>query len=134
KDELRTAIWHERRVEFGMEYNRFYDLKRQGRGIDRLSCAAGCTAPRTLGTALKRRTRCRLRRRCLRLRFFDGQIDSALVINIDNFDGDLLTFRKKVLDIVDIGVGDLRDVHHSRFALRQCDKSTKLGDSRNFAL
>jgi hypothetical protein len=31
KDELRTAIWHERRVEFGMEYNRFYDLKRQGR-------------------------------------------------------------------------------------------------------
>lgn len=31
KDELRNAIWHERRVELAMEYNRFYDLKRQGR-------------------------------------------------------------------------------------------------------
>lgn len=28
---LRNAIWHERRVELAMEYQRFYDLKRQGR-------------------------------------------------------------------------------------------------------
>ena len=28
---LRTAIWHERRVEMGMEFDRFYDLVRQGR-------------------------------------------------------------------------------------------------------
>ena len=28
---LRTAIYHERRVEMGMEFDRFYDLVRQGR-------------------------------------------------------------------------------------------------------
>jgi len=28
---LRNAIWHERRVEMGMEFDRFYDLVRQGR-------------------------------------------------------------------------------------------------------
>jgi len=28
---LRNAIWHERRVELAMEYQRFYDLRRQGR-------------------------------------------------------------------------------------------------------
>lgn len=31
KTELREAIWHERRVELAMEYQRFYDLARQGR-------------------------------------------------------------------------------------------------------
>ncbi len=31
KDALREAIWHERRVELAMEYQRFYDLARQGR-------------------------------------------------------------------------------------------------------
>lgn len=31
KEELRNAIWHERRVELAMEYQRFYDLARQGR-------------------------------------------------------------------------------------------------------
>lgn len=31
KDELRNAIWHERRVEFAMEFDRFFDLVRQGR-------------------------------------------------------------------------------------------------------
>ncbi len=29
---LRTAIWNERRVEMAMEFDRFYDLVRQGRG------------------------------------------------------------------------------------------------------
>ena len=27
---LRTAIWHERRVEMGMEFDRFFDLVREG--------------------------------------------------------------------------------------------------------
>ena len=31
KDELRKAIWHEQRVEFGQEYERFFELVRQGR-------------------------------------------------------------------------------------------------------
>lgn len=31
KDALRLAIWHERRVELAMEYQRFWDLARQGR-------------------------------------------------------------------------------------------------------
>ncbi len=31
QDALRTAIWNERRVELGMEYDRFFDLIRQGR-------------------------------------------------------------------------------------------------------
>ena len=31
KDQLRTAIWHEQRVEYGMENERFFDLVRQGR-------------------------------------------------------------------------------------------------------
>ncbi len=31
KDELRNAIWHERRVELAGENHRFYDLVRQGR-------------------------------------------------------------------------------------------------------
>ncbi len=31
KEDLRNAIWHERRVELAMEYNRMYDLVRQGR-------------------------------------------------------------------------------------------------------
>ena len=29
--DLRTAIWNERRVELAMEYDRFFDLIRQGR-------------------------------------------------------------------------------------------------------
>lgn len=29
---LRNAIWHERRVELGMEFDRFFDVIRQGRG------------------------------------------------------------------------------------------------------
>lgn len=31
QDELRTKIWHEQRVEYGMENERFFDLIRQGR-------------------------------------------------------------------------------------------------------
>ena len=31
KDALRNAIWHERRVELAMEFDRFFDLVRQGR-------------------------------------------------------------------------------------------------------
>ncbi|MFV0483620.1 MAG: RagB/SusD family nutrient uptake outer membrane protein [Bacteroidales bacterium] len=31
KDELRNAIWHERRLEFATEGNRFFELVRQGR-------------------------------------------------------------------------------------------------------
>ena len=31
KDALRQIIWHEQRVEFGQEYERFYELVRQGR-------------------------------------------------------------------------------------------------------
>lgn len=31
KDDLRTAIWQERRVELAMEFDRFFDLVRQGR-------------------------------------------------------------------------------------------------------
>jgi len=30
-DDLKNKIWHERRVEFGMEHDRFFDLVRQGR-------------------------------------------------------------------------------------------------------
>ncbi|MBN1598151.1 MAG: RagB/SusD family nutrient uptake outer membrane protein [Bacteroidales bacterium] len=30
-DELKQAIWHERRVELGLEHHRFYDIVRQGR-------------------------------------------------------------------------------------------------------
>jgi hypothetical protein len=29
---LRTAIWKERRAEFAMEFDRFFDVIRQGRG------------------------------------------------------------------------------------------------------
>ncbi|PWU01313.1 MAG: RagB/SusD family nutrient uptake outer membrane protein [Bacteroidetes bacterium] len=32
KDQLRDAIWKERRVELAMEFDRFFDLVRQGRG------------------------------------------------------------------------------------------------------
>lgn len=32
QDQLRQIIWHERRVELGMEHDRFFDLIRQGRG------------------------------------------------------------------------------------------------------
>jgi len=32
KTELRKAIWHERRVELAMEFDRFFDVIRQGRG------------------------------------------------------------------------------------------------------
>ena len=31
---LRTAIWHERRVEFAMEFDRYFDVIRQGRGAE----------------------------------------------------------------------------------------------------
>ncbi|MCB9270170.1 MAG: RagB/SusD family nutrient uptake outer membrane protein [Lewinellaceae bacterium] len=31
KTALRNAIWHERRVELGMEQHRWFDLLRQGR-------------------------------------------------------------------------------------------------------
>jgi len=31
KDQLRAEIWHEQRVEYGMENHRFFDLVRQGR-------------------------------------------------------------------------------------------------------
>ena len=36
-DDLLTAIKHERRVELAMEYNRYYDLKRWGEYVDRMS-------------------------------------------------------------------------------------------------
>jgi hypothetical protein len=31
--QLRTAIWHERHVELAMEFDRFFDVIRQGRGL-----------------------------------------------------------------------------------------------------
>lgn len=34
KEELREIIWHEQRVEFGQEYERFFELVRQGRAGD----------------------------------------------------------------------------------------------------
>jgi hypothetical protein len=34
KDELREAIWHERRVELAMEFDRYFDVIRQGRGLE----------------------------------------------------------------------------------------------------
>jgi hypothetical protein len=34
KEELREAIYHERRVELGLEGHRFFDLVRQGRAAD----------------------------------------------------------------------------------------------------
>lgn len=34
KTALRTAIWHERQVELAMEYDRFFDVIRQGRGVE----------------------------------------------------------------------------------------------------
>jgi len=38
QSELRDIIWHEQRVEFAMEYQRFFNLVRQGR-TDRLADA-----------------------------------------------------------------------------------------------
>lgn len=32
--ELRQAIWHERRVELAMEFDRYFDVIRQGRGLE----------------------------------------------------------------------------------------------------
>lgn len=32
QDELRQAVWHERRVELAMEFDRYFDVIRQGRG------------------------------------------------------------------------------------------------------
>src|SRR5690606_37538811 len=32
QEELRQAIWHERRVELAMEFDRYFDVIRQGRG------------------------------------------------------------------------------------------------------
>jgi len=32
QNELRQAIWHERRVELAMEFDRYFDVIRQGRG------------------------------------------------------------------------------------------------------
>ncbi len=37
QDALRKIIWHERHLEFAMEYDRFFDLVRQGRAADVLS-------------------------------------------------------------------------------------------------
>ncbi len=34
QEELREAIWHERRVELAMEFDRFFDVIRQGRGAE----------------------------------------------------------------------------------------------------
>ena len=34
KEQLRQAIWHERRVELAMEFDRFFDVIRQGRGAE----------------------------------------------------------------------------------------------------
>jgi hypothetical protein len=34
KDSLRQLIWHERRVELGMEGHRFFDVVRQGRAAE----------------------------------------------------------------------------------------------------
>jgi len=33
KTALRNAIWHERRVELAMEFDRYFDVIRQGRGL-----------------------------------------------------------------------------------------------------
>ncbi|MEQ9441462.1 MAG: RagB/SusD family nutrient uptake outer membrane protein [Cyclobacteriaceae bacterium] len=40
KDALREIIWHEQRVEFGQEFERFYELVRQGRAGDVLRAYA----------------------------------------------------------------------------------------------
>jgi len=34
QNQLRTAIWHERRVELAMEFDRYFDVIRQGRGTE----------------------------------------------------------------------------------------------------
>ena len=60
----------------------------------------------------------------------NGEIDPVGLVDADDLDLDLLTLLQIIADLIDIGIGDLGDVHQSGAALRQRHKRTKLRDSR----
>ena len=60
---------------------------------------------------------------------FNGEVDTAVLVDADDLDLDLLPFLQMILYIVYIGIGDLRDVHQPRFALGQRDESAELRDA-----
>ena len=60
---------------------------------------------------------------------FDGEVDAAVLVDADDLDLDLLPFLQMILHVVDVGVGDLRDVHQTRLAFRQGDERAELCDA-----
>ena len=62
----------------------------------------------------------------------DGQIDLA-VFQTDDHDLDVLTFLQMVMDIIDIGMGDLGDMYHTGLILRQRNERAEFGDGFDFA-
>ena len=53
------------------------------------------------------------------MNLLDGEVDTAVLVDADDLDLDLLPFLQMILYIVDIGIGDLRDMHQPRLALGQ---------------
>ncbi len=66
-------------------------------------------------------------------RLFDGQIDAVVVINADDLHLDLLSLREVVLDVVHVGIGDLRNVHQPGPAAGQRHKRAEFCDSCHFS-
>ena len=62
----------------------------------------------------------------------DGEIDALAVIDTDDLDLDLLSFLKVVVDVIDVRIGDFRDMYQSGLIVRQRNECAELGDAGNF--
>ena len=79
-----------------------------------------------LGTVVLLPLRCRL---CPA----NGQIDLA-VIQTDDHDLHILTFGQMVVNVVDVGMGDFRNMYHTGLIARQQNERAELGNGLYFTL
>ena len=68
------------------------------------------------------------------LRPLDGKADLARRVNADDLDLDVLPLRQMIVDVADICIGDLRNVHHARAVFRQGDEYSEFCDGLDLAL
>ena len=74
-----------------------------------------------------------LRPRRRRQRLLDGKIDLSGFIDADDFHFDSVAHFQKIVDVVDKGVGDLRDMYQAAGAAGQLNKRPEFCDPGNFS-
>ena len=68
------------------------------------------------------------------LHLLDGQVDPVGLVDADDLDLDLLPLVEVIRHLIDIGIGDLRDMDQSASPLRQGHKGPEFCDPRHLAV